>query len=62
MGYMDLYVLADALSQVKGKVIVWLGSCGSGAAIYEDGVPQNGDDALAAVALKTFAAYDHMAT
>ena len=62
MGYMDLYVLADALSQVKGKVIVWLGSCGSGAAIYEDGVPQNGDDALAAVALKTFAAYDRMVT
>ena len=32
--------LADALSRIKGTKIVWLGSCGSGAAIY------NADNAL----------------
>lgn len=57
-GFLDLYVLADELSKVKGKVIVWLGSCGSGAAIYEDGVPQNGDEALVAAAMDAFSAYD----
>lgn len=57
-GYIDLYVLADALSQVKGKVIVWLGSCGSGAAIYEQGVPQNGDEDFALAVTETFAAFD----
>ena len=56
-GYLDLYVLADLLSRVKGKVIVWLGSCGSGAGIYEQGVPQNGD-ALTSVAMQAFSACD----
>lgn len=60
--------LAAALSNVKGKVIVWLSSCGSGAAVYEDGVPQNGDSdfnpapvnpaALNAAAVEAFSAYD----
>jgi hypothetical protein len=50
--------LADALSKVPGTVIVWLGSCGSGAAIYDENVPQNGDAALTAAAVAAFAAHD----
>lgn len=60
--------LAAALSEVKGKVIVWLDCCGSGAAIYQAGVPQNGDEdfnpdpvsfeAFNAAAVEAFAAYD----
>ena len=56
-GYLDLYVLADELSKVPGKVIVWLGSCGSGAGIYEQGEPQNGDS-LTAAAMQAFSAYE----
>jgi hypothetical protein len=56
--YMDIYMLADALAKIKGKVIVWLGSCGSGASIYEHGVPQNGDKALAAAAMRAFSSRD----
>ena len=55
---LDLYVLANDLTRIKGKVIVWLGSCGSGAIIYEHGVPQNGDEALATAAMEVFAACD----
>ena len=54
---LDLYVLANDLTKIKGKVIVWLGSCGSGAVIYEHGVPQNGDKVMAA-AMKAFSASD----
>ena len=35
---MTLAELADCLNNVPGKVIVLLGSCGSGAAIYQNGV------------------------
>ena len=55
---LDLDVLAETLSRVKGKVIVWLGSCGSGAAIYERGVPENNYEALTAAAMQAFSAYD----
>ena len=57
---LDLFALADALSRVKGKVIVWLGSCGSGAAIYERGVPENNYEALTAAAMQAFSAYDRV--
>ena len=57
-GYLDFYVLADELNRINGKVIVWLGSCGSGAAIYEHGVPQNGDEDFTANAMQAFSAYD----
>ena len=60
--------LAAELSKIKGKVLVWIASCGSGAAIYEEGVPQNGDPdfapdpvgaaALNAAAVEAFAACD----
>lgn len=63
--------LAAALSNVKGKVIVWLDSCGSGAAVYKEGVPQNGEPgfnpdpvdtaAFNAAAVEAFAAYDSAA-
>ncbi len=36
-GYLYMEELADALSKVPGKVIVLLGSCGSGAAIVDNG-------------------------
>ena len=39
--YMTMRTLADALSNVPGKVIVMLESCGAGAAIYEEGVAEN---------------------
>ena len=65
---MRMEELAAALSEVKGKVIVWLDCCGSGAAIYQTGVPQNGDEdfnpdpvnfeAFNAAAVEAFAAYD----
>ena len=37
--YMTIQELADCLKAVPGKVIVVLGSCGSGAAIVENGAP-----------------------
>ena len=59
-GTLALSALADALSNVKGKVIVWLGSCGSGAAIYERGVPENNYEDMTAAAMQAFSAYDRM--
>ena len=38
--------LASALKAVPGKVIVFLESCGSGAAIYQQGISENGFSAL----------------
>ena len=35
--HMTMQELAEALAAVPGTVIVWLGSCGSGAAIWDDG-------------------------
>ena len=49
-GYMTLGELATSLKAVPGKVIVVLGSCGSGAAIVNNGelsyVPNNSDEYL----------------
>ena len=47
---MALETLADALSKVPGKVIVILGSCGSGAAVYSNGKPSQEDAEKAAKA------------
>ena len=59
--------LASALGNVKGTVIVWFSSCGSGAAVYKEGEAQNGDSdfapdpvgpaALNAAAVEAFAAH-----
>ena len=49
--------LAAALSEVEGRVIVWIESCGAGAAIYDNDAPQNGDDFGTAV-IDTFSAFD----
>ena len=63
----DLYMdtLADALGEIKGTVIVWLSSCGSGAAVYDENVPQNGDpgfdELLNKAAVQAFAARDSVA-
>ena len=63
----DLYLdtLAEALGEIKGTVIVWLSSCGSGAAVYDENVPQNGDpdfdELLNKAAVQAFAARDSVA-
>ena len=61
--YMD--TLANALGEIKGTVIVWLSSCGSGAAVYDENVPQNGDpdfdELLNKAAVQAFAARDSVA-
>ena len=60
--YMTLGELADALKTVPGKVIVLLGSCGSGAAIVENGIAKYaaGDtgDAFNTAVIEAFAAVD----
>ena len=55
---LQLEDLASELSKVRGTVIVWLGSCGSGAAIYDQSVPENGSIALTSAAVAAFAAQD----
>ena len=63
----DLYLdtLAEALGEIKGTVIVWLSSCGSGAAVYDENVPQNGDpdfdELLNKAAVQAFAVRDSVA-
>ena len=46
--HMTLKELAEALAAVPGTVIVWIGSCGSGAAIWEsnNGGTDSGEDPL----------------
>ena len=63
--YLTLGELATWLKAVPGKVIVLLGSCGSGAAIVENGVvkyvvsnSENAEDAFNAAAIQAFAALD----
>ena len=63
--FLTLPALADALKAVKGKVIVFVESCGSGAAIYNNGVRQNGADSAAAFndsVIRAFAARDEIIT
>ena len=50
--------LAAALSEVKGTVIVWIDSCGSGAAIYDKDVSQNGDAVFNDAVIRAFSAHD----
>jgi hypothetical protein len=52
--------LADWLSQVPGKVVVMIGSCGSGAAIYANGARRNtaSDAAFTQAVVRAFAAKD----
>ena len=63
----DLYLdtLAEALGEIKGTVIVWLSSCGSGAAVYDENLPQNGDpdfdELLNKAAVQAFAVRDSVA-
>lgn len=57
-GTLLLEELAAALSEVKGTVIVWIDSCGSGAAIYDKNVAQHGDDLLNAAVINAFSACD----
>ena len=56
-----MYELAGWLKKVPGKVIVILGSCGSGAAVYSNGV-RTGEtfdpDAFNDAAIRAFAAVD----
>ena len=60
--WLEISDLAEALSKVPGKVIVILESCGSGAAIYENGGPKRGgrsyDTSLNSAAIKAFSAAD----
>ena len=63
--YMTLGELAEALKAVPGKVIVLLGSCGSGAAIVQNGklrfVPDlsgESDDAFNEAAIRAFSELD----
>ena len=64
-GDLCMDTLADALGEIKGTVIVWLSSCGSGAAVYDENVPQNGDpgfdELLNKAAVQAFAARDSVA-
>ena len=59
---MTIQELADCLNEVPGKVIVILGSCGSGSAIYEaNGVGADGDfdaEVFNEAAISAFAALD----
>ncbi len=64
-GRMNLEVLASALKEVPGKVIVFIGACGSGAAIYGNGATPNdlaqianGEAAFGEAVIQAFAAVD----
>ncbi len=69
--YIALEDLASWLSAVPGKVIVILGSCGSGAAVYQEGITENSvtfysngtDDgaAFTQAVIDVFSAYDSTA-
>ena len=64
-GRMNLEDLAACLKAVPGKVIVFIGACGSGAAIYGNGATPNdlaqvinGEDAFGEAVIQAFAAVD----
>lgn len=48
VSYIPVYELAGWLSKIPGRVIVVIDACGSGAAIYDPDIPQNGNDAKSA--------------
>ncbi len=65
--YMTMPQLASWLSDVPGKVIVMIGTCGSGAAVYQSGVAENAvgsagsgfdPEAFAELCAEAFAAQD----
>lgn len=59
--YLELGTLAEWLAAVPGEVIVFIGSCGSGAAISDNGLAKsayNDDDAFCRAVVAAFSARD----